>query len=152
MYNNNYFNPFMYQSYNPASNFTRGLGSAFTRSNAFSSTIPNSMMGTNKLSTLGKGLLGKFSFSGFLNGASKTLNVVNQAIPIYYQVKPIFNNARTMFRIMGAVKDDDKTLKSNTTNNQNINYPTSTKVNKPTINQINNNVPSFQEENPTFFI
>ena len=40
-----------------------------------------------------------FTFSGLLNGASKTLGVINQAIPIFYQVKPIINNAKTMYRV-----------------------------------------------------
>ena len=151
MYNNNYFNSFMYQPYNQASNLTRGLGS-IARSNVFNNSIPNTMLGSNKLSTLGKGLLGKFSFSGFLNGASKTLNVVNQAIPIYYQVKPMFNNAKTMFRIMGAVKDDDKTTKVNNINQKNNTSTTNINVNQTKSNQMNNNINNFEENNPTFFI
>ena len=42
-----------------------------------------------------------------LNNTQKTLNVINQAIPVYYQVKPIYNNAKTMFRMLGALKSDD---------------------------------------------
>ncbi len=49
----------------------------------------------------------KFNWSEFLSNTQKTLNVVNQAIPIFYQIKPIWNNAKTMFRIMGAIKEDD---------------------------------------------
>ena len=148
MYNYSYFNPFMYQQYNQAANLSRGLGRNIFGANAFSNSIPNAVGNSSKLSTLGKGLFGKFSFSGLLNGTSKTLNVVNQAIPIYYQVKPIFNNAKTMFRIMGAVKDDDK--KHKTLNNKNTNTKI---VNSNTNPQITNseNI-SYQEENPTFFI
>lgn len=49
----------------------------------------------SKWANLAKG----FSFSTFLDGTQKTLGVINQAIPIVYQVKPIFKNAKTMFRI-----------------------------------------------------
>ena len=149
MYGNNFYNPYMHQPYYQASNFARNLtrGSNFTRN----STLANSAInGLGKKTTLGLGsLLGKFSFSNFLNGASKTLNVVNQAIPIFYQVKPIFNNAKTMFRILGAVRNDKQSNETRTTT-QNIQQP----INNSNINNnhpqpINNN---FQEENPTFFI
>lgn len=154
MYNNSYFNPFMYQQYNQAANLTRGIGNNIFGKGAFSNSISNTIGNSNKLSTLGKGLLGKFSFRGFLNGTSKTLNVVNQAIPIYYQVKPMFNNAKTMFRIMGAVKNDDKKTKIINNKSSNINVNTNTvnsNINTKTQINTNENI-SYQEENPTFFI
>ena len=71
-------------------------------------------------------LFKKFSLSGFLSGANKTLNVVNQAIPIYYQIKPMVNNAKTMLRVMSAVKSSDNkpsnNYNSDTKNNKNNNY------------------------------
>lgn len=48
----------------------------------------------------------KFNFSNFLGTTQKTLGVINQAIPVFYQVKPIWNNAKTMFRVMGALKEE----------------------------------------------
>ena len=45
------------------------------------------------------GLLKKINFSSFLEGTSKTLNVINQAIPVYYQVKPIITNLTTIKKI-----------------------------------------------------
>ena len=45
-----------------------------------------------------------FSWSGFLDGTQKTLGVINQAIPIVYKVKPIFNNAKTMFKIADELR------------------------------------------------
>lgn len=44
-------------------------------------------------------LLGKVNWSSLLSNAQKTLNVVNQAIPLYYQVKPVFKNIKTLGRI-----------------------------------------------------
>lgn len=46
------------------------------------------------------------NWTNLLNNTQKTLNVINQAIPVYYQMKPIYNNAKTMFRMVNALKDD----------------------------------------------
>jgi len=165
MYGNNFFNPYMYQPYYQASNL--GLGS-MSRASSFGSTASNlggaaRGFGTiaggsgfgNATSNLGgagiKGLLSKFSFSGFLNGASKTLNVVNQAIPIFYQVKPMINNAKTMFRIMGAVRDDKpvRSSQNRTAQSQLIDNGSN---NISSISNTSNNYQDFNEENPTFFI
>ena len=48
-----------------------------------------------------------FNFSQILNGTQKTLNIINQAIPLFYQIRPIWNNVRTMFRVVGALKEED---------------------------------------------
>lgn len=149
MYGNNFFNPYMYQPYQQASNLARGLGSMSGINNlSKASSLGNT---TTNLAGI-KGLLGKFSFSGFLNGASKTLNVINQAIPVFYQVRPMFNNAKTMFRIMGAVKDD-KPSNSRNTRNQIQNQSISNNSNDNTqIIASNQSYQNYNEENPTFFI
>ena len=104
---NNYYNPYMY---NP---------------NQF---IPRYI----KRPSLFNGIFHKFKFNDFLNGASKTLNVVNQAIPIYNQVKPMINNAKTMFRVMKEIKKPD-----------NI---------KTSANKVKNISNYNGDGNPTFFI
>ena len=63
--------------------------------------------------------LKKINYSAILNGAQKTLNVVNQAMPIVYQVKPIIKNAKTVFKIIGAVKNDKGIKNSYNTYNSN---------------------------------
>ncbi len=68
-----------------------------------------------------------------LSNTQKSLGIINQAIPIVYQVKPIINNAKTMFKIAGAVKED-YTPSSNSTNNtntNNISYDNIENDNKP---------------------
>ena len=40
-----------------------------------------------------------FSFNNILNGAQKTLNIINQTIPVVKEVRPIFRNARTLFNV-----------------------------------------------------
>ena len=117
MYGSSFINPYMYgaRHFINGSNIGRiGLGKGF-----FSNLFKN------------------FSLSNFLNGTSKTLNVINQAIPIYYQVKPIFSNAKTMFKVMNAVKSDSSNSikKTNTSKN---------------IDQVKKESPN--TESPTFFI
>ena len=50
---------------------------------------------------------GKYNWSNFLNGAQKTLNFVNQAIPVFYQLKPLYENAKTAFKVVNIIKSDN---------------------------------------------
>ena len=78
------------------------------------------------------------NWTNLLNNTQKTLNVINQAIPVYYQMKPIYNNAKTMLRMVNALKDDD-----NKGNTSNIN----------TTNQRSmNNKKNTSQEGPVFFL
>lgn len=52
-------------------------------------------------------LIKNLNISGILDGTQKTLSVVNQAIPIIYQVKPIMNNLGTIFKISNIINNDD---------------------------------------------
>lgn len=56
------------------------------------------------------------SLTTILTGASKTLNFINQLIPLYYQVSPMVKNAKTMFKITNELKKDDKPNYSNSNN------------------------------------
>lgn len=57
------------------------------------------------------GNLGKaaksIDFAGILDGCQKTLGIINQAIPIIYQVKPLLSGAKTLFRIADALEVED---------------------------------------------
>lgn len=55
----------------------------------------------------GLSALKRVNWSNILNNTQKTLNVINQAIPIIYQVKPLVSNARTLFRIADAVNEPE---------------------------------------------
>lgn len=59
----------------------------------------------------GLSFLKNVKWSTLLDGTQKTLGVINQAIPIVYQVKPMVTNAKTLFKIVNSV---------NNTPNQNI--------------------------------
>ena len=88
------------------------------------------------------GLKGKFNWSSILNNTQNTLNIINQAIPVFYQIKPIWNNTKTVFKIMGALKEDDKSkqiIKKNYNNNSNNNNSSTS----GTSTYVNNNTPNF---------
>ena len=55
-----------------------------------------------------------------LNNTQKTLNVINQAIPVYYQMKPIFGNLKSFGKIISAFNSDSDTVSNNNFNNQEI--------------------------------
>jgi hypothetical protein len=48
-----------------------------------------------------------------ISGISKTLNIVNQAIPIYQQVKPIIANAGNILKIFNEINTPDSNNKNN---------------------------------------
>lgn len=62
----------------------------------------------NQVGLLSKGLqfIKNINFAGILDGTSKTLNVVNQAIPVIYQAKPLFQNVGTLFKISNAIQKE----------------------------------------------
>ena len=92
----------MYNSYN-----LNSMPNAFARPVAFPQryVTPNPRMS----SLFGRypAVNSKITFSSILNGTSKTLGVINQAIPVFYQIKPIWNNARTMFRVIRGLNSND---------------------------------------------
>lgn len=81
----------------------------------------------------------KINWSSLLTNTQKTLNIINQAIPIVYQVKPIISNAKTMFKVINAVKEDDEIT--------NTSY-SDTKEEKNTHEQVNKNY----DNGPIFYI
>ena len=40
------------------------------------------------------------NMSNILDGTQKTLSIINQAIPVIYQIKPIYQNVKTAFKII----------------------------------------------------
>lgn len=69
---------------------------------------PYMMSGTSRVGLFSKGLstLKSINWGSLLEGTQKTLGVINQAIPVVYQIKPIVNNARTIFKIAGSMRED----------------------------------------------
>lgn len=102
-------------------------------------------------SGLGRGLLGGtlrsgINWSSILNGAQRTLGLVNQAIPLVKQAAPMVRNAKTMFKVMNEFKKVETP-----TNNQD-----STNISSNNVSNINNtfnddNVQYISDGGPTFF-
>lgn len=129
--NNNYN-----YNFNPNPSFMRGPAPIFSNiANTApvrmipgaTSAVPriSSLFGSAKAGSIGATATGasKITFSSLLNGASKTLGVINQAIPVFYQVKPIWNNARTMFRVVKEINSKDNSDPSNNITKQTTNSP-----------------------------
>ncbi len=57
-------------------------------------------------------------WSSLLDGTGKTLGVINQAIPIVYQVKPLLGNAKTLFKIANGIQEPE--TNSNTTTKEEV--------------------------------
>lgn len=66
----------------------------------------------------GSSIFSKINLSSLLSNAQKTLGVVNQAIPLYYQVKPVFKNLKALGKI------GKEFTKLNENDNQNSNRST----------------------------
>ncbi len=92
--------------------------------------------------------LTNIKWGSILTNTQKTLNVINQAIPVYYQIKPIAQNLKSFGKIMSAFNEPDTKTNNNNNNQVNIN---SNNLNSNEVNiDQNNNL----ENNglPTFFI
>lgn len=118
--------------------FMNGLNSSLPFS--VPSTI-NTMSNISNTSKLLKGT-SKLSFTGILDNASKTINTINQIVPLYQQIRPMFNNAKTALNIFKNVKNID-------------NIPTSTNINTPKPkeeNQIKTTVKEKKQEESSIMI
>ena len=49
------------------------------------------------------------SFTKIISGISKSLNIVNQVIPLYKEVRPIINNASGILSVFKEMNKDDNT-------------------------------------------
>lgn len=58
--------------------------------------------------TASTSLLSRLSLSSIINGTSRTLNLVNQAIPVFKQMSPLIKNAKTIFNVMNEFKKTDE--------------------------------------------
>lgn len=96
------------------------------------------------------GLKSKINLGAILTNTQKTLNIVNQAIPLVYQVKPMVENAKTIFKVMGAVKEEDGNTLNRASNKRRANSTinrNSANTHGTTIKE-NTNI----SNNPIFFI
>ncbi len=90
------------------------------------------------------GLLGRIgntirsiNWSGLLNGADRTLGLVNQTIPLVREAKPMFSNMKSMVKLAKAFRNETTPQRTNYKAQNNI-------INTPKKEtQINNNPAKF---------
>ena len=71
------------------------------------------------LITKGASLLKSIEWSSILDGTGKTLGVINQAIPVMYQIKPLISNLKTIMKINSSLNNNSDTNIKTTENNIN---------------------------------
>ena len=105
-------------------------------------SAPRGILG--KLGVLNNGIKG-INWGGLLNNASKTLGVINQAIPIVKQAGPMLNNMRSMVKLATALKNE--TSPKNTSIKKDIEKSKQVITNNTSLNNedlVNNNcMPNF---------
>lgn len=146
MYGNNFGYPFIGGMPNQmVPPMTRNIvGPAISPMNRGISGGLRSLLGLGRASPAG-GLASRgISFSNILNGASKTLGVVRDAIPVVKEIGPMMNNMKSMLKIASVFKDetDTKEKKEETSSNINNNQNNNTSTDNNSYNQ-NNNSPNF---------
>lgn len=171
MYNQPYFIPGHFTFFGP--NIMRGA-----MNGAMGRTMGSGVMGSGingaRLATGGFGRsLGIFSRLGnsmkaikgvnwgsLITNTSKTLNVVNQTIPLVRQVGPMMNNMKSLLRIASIFKDETdikpmaKFKQNNNSNNNNIYTNNIINSNKSTLPEDTNIDANYNhyDNSPTFFI
>ena len=103
MYGNNYFMPY-------GMNYGMPLGMGLRRSSMVHKT--------GLLGRLGgvTGAVKGINWGGLLNNASRTLGVINQAIPVVKQAGPMLNNMKSMMRLATAFKNETSPKNKNINN------------------------------------
>jgi len=85
-----------------------------------------------------------FNWRGLFNGAKKTLNFVNQTIPLIRQARPAFENIRSITRLVKSFKSETGSKVNNNFKKNNNIVPkkaTTNMVQKKEV--LNNNYPNF---------
>ena len=83
------------------------------------------------------------NWSSLLSNTQKTLGIINQAIPAFYQIKPIFNNMKTMFRVVNEINKDDNINNNRKQTVDDNNFNDSQSINQMTSYTIEDDGPNF---------
>ena len=67
-------------------------------------------------------LLKSIKWNSLLDSTGKTLGVINQAISVFYQIKPLIGNAKTLFKITNAItqSSDSQSLEKTTVSSKSV--------------------------------
>ena len=82
------------------------------------------------------------TLSSVLGGISKGLGILNQAIPLYREIKPMIGSARKVMSVLQELKVNNN---SNNTNNSTSNNKTTIDIeeNKKIVNESSQSAPVF---------
>lgn len=135
MYGNNYFMPYGLNYSMPLGTGLRGI-----------TTVPKAGI----LGRLGglTGTIKGINWGGLLNNASKTLGVINQAIPVVKQAGPMLNNMKSMIRLATAFKNETSPKNKNINNDIKISNEAMNNYQKEEKKESNN----IDDYMPNFFI
>lgn len=98
----------------------------------------------------GSSIFSKINLSSLLSNAQKTLGVLNQAIPLYYQVKPVFKNLKALGKIG---KEFTKISENNNQNsNENVQQETVTNISNNSVTTSNITDSQNDYPTPTFYL
>ena len=135
MYGNNYFMPY-------GMNYGMPLGMGLRRA----TMAPKAGL----LGRLGgvTGAVKGINWGGLLNNASRTLGVINQAIPVVKQAGPMLNNMKSMMRLATAFKNETSPKNKNINND----IEKSTEVINNYKNEEKKEIDNTNDYMPNFFI
>lgn len=86
------------------------------------------------------------TLSSVLGGISKGLGIINQAIPLYREIKPMIGSARKVMSVLQELKvNNNSNNTNNTTNNTTSNNKTTIDIeeNKKTVTYESQSTPVF---------
>ncbi len=90
------------------------------------------------------GITSGLSLTKVISGISKTLNIANQVIPLYQQVKPIISNASSILSVFKEFNsNDDKNTTSSPSNNVKSSTPAVTNTLPEKKELVANGLPTF---------
>lgn len=148
MYQQPYFIPGFYSNFAPSMMRGAAMNTAFRGLGA--------ERGLGLFSRIGNGFqaLKNINWSGIINNTSRTLGLVNQAIPVVKQVGPMMNNMKSMLKIASIFKDETDT--PTFSKRKNYHFPNATT--SPSSYSHNDDVhysvnsSDIDDYSPTFFI
>ena len=91
------------------------------------------------------------NWAGLLNNTSRTLGVINQAIPVVKQIGPMYNNMKSMLKIASLFKDETEPTPPKSNNKQNTNNNIN-KTNNKKEEKENTIIKNNYSNSPNFFI
>lgn len=115
--------------------------------------------GAGLFSKLGGAFSGlkSINWGGLINNTSRTLGIINQAIPLVRQVGPMMNNMKSMLRVASVFKDETDTKPTKQKNTTNINNNPKRQISTTNTQQLHQETQTEKESinydnSPTFFI